>query len=196
MTGGQDNRNSPRGEKNQVRIIGVDPGLANSGVGVVDEDNGALRLVEYGTISTPADTPFPERLLTIHVRFDEILDRTGPELCAVESIFFAKNAKSAFQVGHARGVFIVCAARRGIPVYEYSPPQIKKALVGAGRADKAQVQYMTKVILGLTEVPQPDHAADALGVAICHANSIKMMRLMGDDRQVYNWKTGGGKIRR
>jgi len=162
-----------------VRIIGVDPGLANSGIGVVEQDGNALRLIEYTCVTTEPDTPFSDRLLTIYNGFGEMLERHGADACAIESIFFAKNAKSAFQVGHARGVFLVRAAQAGVPVYEYTPLQIKKALVGAGRADKGQVQYMTRVILGLDEVPKPDHAADAVGVAICHANMERYLRMTG-----------------
>lgn len=166
-------------------IIGVDPGLANTGYGIIDVQGQTLKPVTYGCITTPADMPFPERLLQIHDAFSEVLDHHKPELCAMESIFFAKNAKSAFQVGHARGASILTAALREIPVYEYTPIQIKKALTGVGRADKNQVQYMTRVILSLKEIPKPDHAADALAVAICHANSMKLRAVTGNSKHVY-----------
>lgn len=175
-----------------MRIVGVDPGIANSGVGIVDQDGNDLRLVEYGTIVTAAADPFPDRLLKIYHEFEEVLDKNKPDVCAIESIFFAKNAKSAFQVGHARAVFMICAARREIPVYEYTPLQIKKALVGGGRAEKEQVQYMTKMLLKLQDIPRPDHAADAIAAAICHANSIRFHALTGKEQKVY--KTGKGNI--
>jgi len=166
-------------------IIGVDPGLANTGYGLISVDGQVLKEVVHGCITTPADMPFPDRLLRIHDAFSEVLDHHKPHVCAMESIFFAKNAKSAFQVGHARGACILTAALHSIPVYEYTPIQIKKALVGVGRAEKAQVQYMTRVVLGLKADPQPEHAADALAVAVCHANSMKMRALAGDVKHVY-----------
>ena len=166
-------------------IIGVDPGLANTGYGVIDAQGQSFQSVVYGCVTTPADMPFPVRLAQLHDALDDVLELHKPELCAMESIFFAKNAKSAFQVGHARGAAILTAALRGIPVYEYTPIQIKKALTGVGRADKAQVQYMTRVILNLKAVPEPDHAADALAVAICHANSMKLRAATGDAKLVY-----------
>ena len=177
-----------------LRIVGVDPGLADSGYGVIDQDGGALKLAGYSTIRTPAAMPFPERLKSIYDQFDAVLEEYSPEVCALESIFFAKNAKSAFQVGHGRAVFILCAALRGIPVYEYTPPQIKKALTGSGKADKEQIQYMTKMVLGLKEIPQPDHAADAIAVAVCHANISKFQALTGATQLVYGTKRGRRKF--
>ncbi len=171
-----------------MRIIGVDPGLANSGIGIVEQDGGGITLVGSKCITTQPSTSFPERLMSIYGELEDALDEYQPEACAIESIFFAKNAKSAFQVGHARGVFILSAGIRGIPVFEYTPPQIKKALVGKGRADKSQVQYMTKMILNLPEIPKPDHVADALAAAICHLNSIKFMSLTGSEQLVYKRK--------
>ncbi|HOX28427.1 MAG TPA: crossover junction endodeoxyribonuclease RuvC [bacterium] len=168
-----------------MRVIGVDPGLADSGYGVVEERDRQLSVVEFSTISTSKDTPFPERLRLIHDEFTRVLREFQPEACAVEAIYFAKNAKSAFQVGHARAVFILCASLAGIPVFEYTPIQIKKALVGVGRAEKSQVQYMTKMVLRLEEPPWSDHAADALAVAICHINSSRFSAITGGQRVVY-----------
>jgi crossover junction endodeoxyribonuclease RuvC len=168
-----------------LRIIGVDPGLADSGYGIVEEDGGTLRAVRHGCISTSKETPFPERLRSIYDEFSRVLEETRPDACALEALYFAKNAKSAFQVGHARGVFILGASLAGLPVFEYTPIQIKKALVGAGRAEKQQVQYMTKVILRLDEIPRPDHASDALAAAICHLNSSRFRALVGEERLVY-----------
>jgi len=171
-----------------VRIVGVDPGLADSGYGVIEEINNTLRSVEYSCISTSKDTPFPERLRFIYDEFARALDEFKPEACAIEALYFAKNAKSAFQVGHARGVFILCASLAGIPVYEYTPIQVKQALAGTGRAEKSQLQYMVKILLKLEEPPTPDHASDALAVAICHANSSRMRALIGNERLVYGRK--------
>ncbi len=168
-----------------MRIIGVDPGLADTGYGVIEESGGALRVIEYSCISTPKEMPFPDRLRAIYDEFSGALAEWKPEACAVEALYFAKNAKSAFQVGHARGVLIMCASLIGVPVYEYTPIQVKQALVGVGRAEKSQIQYMVKMLLKLEEPPQPEHAADALAVAICHANSSRMRALTGDERMVY-----------
>jgi crossover junction endodeoxyribonuclease RuvC len=168
-----------------VIIIGVDPGLANTGYGVINAEDHTLVPLSHDCIVTSADTPFPERLLEIFNQFSSVLREYRPDVCAVESIFFAKNAKSAFQVGHARGVCIVAAAREGIPVFEYTPLQIKKALVGVGRAEKAQVHYMIKIILGLKQLPGPEHVSDALAVAVCHANSSKFRKIVGQEQQVY-----------
>ena len=171
-----------------MRIIGVDPGLADTGYGVIEETGGALRIIEYSCISTPKEMPFPERLRAIHDEFAGVLAEWKPDSCAIEALYFAKNAKSAFQVGHARGVLILCASLAGVPVYEYTPIQVKQALVGVGRAEKSQVQYMVKMLLKLEEPPRPEHAADALAVAVCHANSARMRSLIGDERTVYRRK--------
>ncbi len=168
-----------------MRIIGIDPGLAGSGYGVIDEVGGNLKIVEFDEIATSKDCDFPERLRSIYDDFMRALDEWKPDACAIEALYFAKNAKSAFQVGHARGVFILCASLAGLPVYEYTPIQIKKAIVGAGRAEKSQVQYMIKMILNLEEPPKSEHAADALAVAVCHANSARFRSLTGDPRRVF-----------
>ncbi len=168
-----------------MRIIGVDPGLADSGFGIIEEQNNSLRVIEYDCLSTPKETPFPERLREIYDRFTQVLMEYKPGACAIEALYFAKNAKSAFQVGHARGVFILAASLAGLPVYEYTPIQIKQALVGVGRAEKSQIGYMVKMLLKLEEPPKPDHCADALAVAVCHANSARMRALMGEERRVY-----------
>ena len=171
-----------------MRIVGVDPGLADSGYGVIDEKDNTLRVTEYSCISTSKEMPFPERLRYIYDEFARVLDEYKPDSCAIEALYFAKNAKSAFQVGHARGVFILCASLAGIPVYEYTPIQVKQALAGNGRAEKSQVQYMVKMLLKLEEPPKPEHASDALAVAICHANSSRLRTLIGDERLVYGRK--------
>lgn len=170
--------------------MGVDPGLANTGLGIINAEGQTLTAVHYDCITTESTAEFPDRLLRIHEALTIAIDTHRPDVCAMESIFFAKNAKSAFQVGHGRGACILTAALRGVPVFEYTPLQIKKALVGVGRAEKAQVQYMTRMLLGLRETPQPEHAADALAVAICHANSMKFRTVIGTSALVYG---KGGK---
>jgi crossover junction endodeoxyribonuclease RuvC len=154
-----------------VRIFGVDPGSQRTGYGCVETDGFRHGLVECGAITSPALTPFPDRLLTIHTRLAALLRRLGPDCVAIENLFFATNVKSALKLGHARGVAILAAVESGVPVFEYTPAEIKRAVVGYGRAEKHQVQRMVQLILGLPEVPSPHDAADALAVAICHVHS-------------------------
>lgn len=151
-------------------ILGVDPGLANTGWGVIERSGSRLRCLAYGCISTQADEDLAQRLSAIHEGVVEVIGRYTPSECAVESIFFGSNAKSAFATGQARGVALLATAASRLVLGEYSPVQIKNAVVGSGTADKKQVQYMVRVVLGLDHEPRPDHAADALAAAITHAN--------------------------
>lgn len=150
--------------------MGIDPGTATTGYGVVDFRAGKLLSPEYGTIATPARTPLPQRLKTIFEEIHHLLDRYQPDVIAVEELFFSRNTTTAFSVGQARGVFLLAAAQRSIPVAEYPPHQVKLAVTGEGRADKQQVAFMVRALLGLTTFPKPDDAADALAIAICHAH--------------------------
>ena len=154
-----------------LRVIGVDPGSDSTGYGVVDSDGKNHRLVECAAIRAPARTSFAERLCLISDKLDEVVQRLKPDACAVEETFYAVNVKSALKLCHARGIALVAAARAGIPVFEYSPLEVKLALVGYGRAEKHQVQEMVRLILSLKERPKPLDASDALGVAICHINT-------------------------
>jgi crossover junction endodeoxyribonuclease RuvC len=154
-----------------LRVIGVDPGSASTGYGVVDSDGRHHRLVEYAAIRAPARCTFAERLFVISEKLEEVVERLKPDACAVEETFYAVNVKSALKLGHVRGVALVAAARAGVPVFEYSPLEVKLALVGYGRAEKHQVQEMVRLILSLREPPKPLDASDALGVAICHINT-------------------------
>jgi crossover junction endodeoxyribonuclease RuvC len=154
-----------------VKVFGVDPGSRRTGYGCVESDGFRHRLVECGAITSSALTPFPDRLLAIHTRLAALLRRLGPDCVAIENLFFATNVKSALRLGHARGVAMLAAVESGVPVVEYTPAEIKRAVVGYGRAEKHQVQRMVKLILGLPEVPSPHDAADALAVAICHLHS-------------------------
>jgi crossover junction endodeoxyribonuclease RuvC len=147
--------------------IGIDPGTALLGFGVV-ESAGDPRLVEYGAIATTPDRPMPQRLAELFDHVGELLARHRPDVLAVEQLFFARNVTTAIAVGQARGVVLLAAARAGVPVVEYSPSEVKHAVVGYGKADKAQMQEMVRIILGLEVVPHPDDAADALAVALCH----------------------------
>ena len=153
-------------------ILGIDPGIATVGYGVVAAEGGSFRAVEYGAIITPAHTLLEKRLAQIYDELTAIIKRHRPDVMAVEELFFNKNVKTAIDVAHGRGVILLAAERHGLEIYEYTPLQIKQNLVGYGRAEKGQIMYMTKLLLGLTETPKPDDTADALAIAICHANFI------------------------
>lgn len=151
-------------------ILGIDPGLANTGWGVIESIGPRHRCLAYGCITTSAEEPVPERLSRVHREIRDVIGRYRPHACAVENVYFSTNAKSAFATGQARGVALLALADAGLELGEYSPVQIKASVVGTGGADKAQVGYMVRVLLGLDHVPAPDHAADALAAAICHAH--------------------------
>ena len=152
-------------------ILGIDPGTATMGYGIVERTGGSLRAVDYGALTTSADLPLPERLAAIHACVVELIETHHPNLVAVERLFFSKNAQSAFGVGQARGVVLLAAAQADIPVREATPNEVKVGVTGYGNADKDQVGRMVAVILQLTEVPTPDDTADALAIAICTANA-------------------------
>jgi len=154
-----------------VRIFGIDPGCERTGYGCVETDGRCHRLVECGAVVTARRDGFPAQLLAIYQRLSALLAEHRPECVAVESLFYAVNVRSALKLGHARGVALLAAVEGGYPVAEYTPAQVKLAVVGYGRAEKHQVQEMVRVILGLPEVPTPHDAADALAVAICHVHA-------------------------
>ena len=156
-----------------MRILGIDPGSGSTGYGIIDTDGTQHRLVLYGAIKTHPKTPFHERLLKIHTDLSEILSREKADMMAIEEVFYATNVKSALRLGHARGIALLVAAENGLDVYEYSPLEIKSAVVGYGRAEKSQVQSMVRLLLNLPEIPSPDDASDALAIAICHAHRMK-----------------------
>jgi crossover junction endodeoxyribonuclease RuvC len=160
-------------------VLGLDPGLAITGYGLVREDPGEEpALVEYGTITTEADQPLPERLLTIDRALAELLQEHQPDAVAVEELFFCRNVTTALAVGQARGVIILSAARSGTPLYEYKPMAVKQAITGYGRAPKSQMQEMVRLLLNLDDVPRPDDAADGVAVAICHLYNLRMASLI------------------
>lgn len=154
-----------------MRIIGIDPGYAILGYGVVDFNANKFTLVSYGVITTEANTEMPERLKTIYSELMEIIQEFEPDVASIEELFFNSNAKTAIKVGEARGAAILACANSGLPIYEYTPLQIKQALAGYGRAGKDQIQQIVKSVLGLKEIPRPDDAADGVAAAICHGNS-------------------------
>ncbi len=154
-----------------MKIFGIDPGSERTGYGCIETDGSRHRLVACGAIASPASTAFPHRLLAIHARLTALLADCRPDCAALESLFFAANVRSALALGHARGVAMLAAVEAGVPVVEYTPAEVKRAVVGYGRADKRQVQRMVALLLGLPAAPAPDDAADALAVAICHVHS-------------------------
>jgi len=159
-------------------IVGIDPGFAITGFGVLKYSNNKFEVIDFGVISTLSSSPLPERLLILNRKLEELFEKYKPDCVSVEELFFSKNTKTAINVGHGRGVALLAAARSGIPVSEYTPLQVKQAVTGYGRADKQQMQQMVRILLNMREIPKPDDAADALAVAICHANSSKIAMLV------------------
>ena len=157
-----------------VRILGVDPGLANTGWGIVEARSSMRRAIAYGCINTTAGTDQAQRLRLIHDEISQVILRYQPSEMAIENVYFGTNAKSALSIGEVRGAVILAAASIDLTVFDYSVTQIKQTIVGAGRADKAQIQFMVKALLKLDHQPQPDHSADALAVALCHAQLRKI----------------------
>ena len=162
-----------------MRVFGIDPGSKRTGYGCVETDGSRHRLVACGAISAPAHAPFAEKLLVIHTSLTALLLQCRPDSVAIENLFFATNVRSALKLGHARGVAMLAAVEAGVPVVEYTPAEIKRAVVGYGRAEKSQVQQMVKLLLGLAAVPSPHDAADALAVAICHVHAQPPARAVG-----------------
>lgn len=152
-------------------ILGIDPGYAIVGYGVIEYINNHFKVLDYGAILTEAKTPFDDRLLKIHTDLALLIEKHRPEAMAIEKLFFNTNQKTAIDVAQARGVTLLAAKQRGLEIFEYTPLQVKQSVVGYGRAEKKQVQEMTRLILNLEKVPKPDDTADALAMAICHAHS-------------------------
>ena len=162
-------------------VLGIDPGTATTGYGLVRENqDGSLTVVDYGIVSTPAGQPMPERLLELHRQLSEIIQLHRPDSGAVEKLFFSRNVTTALTVGQARGVALLSIAQSGASVNEYTPMEIKQAVAGYGGAGKQQVQQMVRALLSLSEVPRPDDAADALAVAISQIPSAGFQRLTGN----------------
>lgn len=158
-------------------LLGIDPGLANTGWGIIEQRGSLYRCLAYGCITTPASQDISARLKTIHDELCTVLTKYRPQCLGIESIYFGSNSKTAFATGQARGAALVACASAGLQVGEYTPTQIKQVVVGTGRASKEQVQYMVRSLLVLDHDPTPDHAADALAAAICHGNLRGMKSL-------------------
>jgi crossover junction endodeoxyribonuclease RuvC len=179
-----------------VRIFGVDPGSQRTGYGCIETDGSRHRVIVCGVLTPPGRSAFPEKLVTLHRGLTDLLATHQPETLAIEDLFYAKNARSASQLGHVRGVLMLAAAQAGVPISEYSPTEVKRAVVGYGRAEKAQVQQLVTLLLGLDEVPSPLDVSDALAVAICHSHSLgptarRRPRKSGSWRR-YRPEPGGG----
>ena len=160
-----------------MRILGIDPGLATLGYGVIEADRGKYKLIQYGTVTTPAGAPMPTRLKAIYQSVSQLMEIYQPDDVAFEELFFSKNITTGMSVSAARGVALVAVVNRTENLYEYTPMQIKQAVTGYGGADKHQVQHMVKLLLHMNEIARPDDAADGLAVAITHANSIHAKHL-------------------
>ena len=175
-----------------MKVFGIDPGSDRTGYGCVETDGSRHRVVVCGAISAPAARSFADKLLQIHRRLAALIAESAPDCVAIENLFHAVNVRSALKLGHARGVAMLAAVEAGVPVVEYTPAEIKRAVVGYGRADKQQVQHMVKVMLGLSAVPSPHDAADALAVAICHVHSHVPARIaaaMPARSRATSWRT-------
>lgn len=156
-----------------MKILGIDPGIAIVGYSIIECKGNNFKALEYGCIKTDSKMEFPDRLKMVYDELLNIIDEYRPDDLAIEELFFNKNVKTAMMVGQARGVEILAGKNKGLEIFEYTPLQIKQAVVGYGRAEKGQVQEMVKILLNLREIPKPDDAADALAVAICHGSSLK-----------------------
>lgn len=150
-------------------ILGIDPGFAITGYGVIRYEKNKLQLLEYGVVSTKKEMPFTQRLMAIDAKIRVLCETYKPDCCAIEELFFNNNAKTAIAAAQGRGIAVGAVASLGIPVFEYTPLQVKQAVVGYGRAEKKQIQQMVKMIMHMQEIPKPDDAADAIAIAICHS---------------------------
>ena len=161
-----------------MRILGIDPGYAIVGYGVLDYDNNKFKTIEYGAITTPSSMNMFDRLKSIYDDLCHVIEQTRPQYMAIEELFFNSNQKTAINVAQARGVLLLAAMQHDVRIYEYTPLQVKQAVAGYGRAEKKQVQQMVKLLLNLPKVPKPDDTADALAIAICHGHSYHPRRIL------------------
>ncbi len=160
-------------------ILGVDPGTVDTGFGIINEENGSLGFLDCGVIRTSSTQPIPHRLKRIYEGLQDVIKQYRPDVISIENIFIARNVRSALKLGHARGVAILAAVNNNLDVFEYTPAEVKKTVVGSGRADKEQVQWMVKRLLSLSELPRSHDASDALALAICHSHCRRMDQRLG-----------------
>lgn len=161
-----------KGRGKQMRVLGVDPGYAIAGYGVLDVQGGKITPVTFGAVTTPAHTRFEDRLEEVYDDFTSLIETCKPEAMAIETLFFTTNQKTVIAVAEARGVILLAARKAGLDIFEYSPLQVKQSVAGYGKATKHQVQEMTRRLLHLAKIPKPDDAADAMAIALCHAHSF------------------------
>ena len=159
-----------------MRILGIDPGFGIIGFGVIDKENSGLSVIDYGVITTPKEMPFNERLRVIYDSMNALLDRYKPDEVSIEELYFNKNITTGIKVAEARGIILLTFQQHKLPIFEYTPQDIKLALTGQGKATKHQMQFMVKTLLRLTKIPRPDDAADAVAVALCHSQTNQLMR--------------------
>lgn len=162
-------------------IMGIDPGFAITGYGVVKYEGNNFSVVDYGAITTESSMKLSQRLLILYNDLEKLIEKHKPDAISIEELFFNKNIKTALNVGHGRGVAVLAAVKSGVEIFEYTPLQVKQAVVGYGRAEKSQIQQMVKAILNLSAIPKPDDVADALAIAICHGNSCRMGAILGNN---------------
>ena len=162
-----------------LKILGIDPGYATTGFGLIDAERGSYRLLQYGTVTTPADLRFEDRLCMLFDDMTRLLEVTKPDAVAVEELFWGHNITTGIGVSHGRGVILLAIAKAGVPLFEYTPMQVKQAVVGYGKAEKHQVMDMTRRLLKMEKMPRPDDAADAIAIALCHARSATSLLLRG-----------------
>ena len=167
-----------------MKVFGIDPGSARTGYGCVQSDGSRHRMIACGAITIPAAHAFPEKLRIIHTELAALMTRHRPDVVAIENLFHAVNARSALKLGHARGVAMLAAVEAGVPIVEYTPAEVKQSVVGYGRAEKAQVQSMVQLLLGLAEPPAPFDAADALAIAVCHLHRANVRDASGTSREI------------
>lgn len=158
-----------------MRILGIDPGYATTGFGLIEAERGTYRLLQYGVVTTPKDLPFQDRLVMLYDDLMRLVEVTKPDAAAVEELFWGHNITTGIGVSHGRGVILLALAKCNVPSYEYTPMQVKQAVVGYGKAEKHQVMEMTKRMLHMEKVARPDDAADAIAIALCHARSQSSM---------------------
>ena len=164
-------------KENFMIILGIDPGIAIVGYGIIECKGNNFKVIDYGCITTDSKSLFPDRLKIVYDELTNIINKYKPDDFAIEELFFNKNAKTVIKVGQARGVEVLAAINNNLPIYEYTPLQIKQAVVGYGRAEKHQVQEMVKMLLNLKKIPKPDDVADALAVAICHGSCLNFKEM-------------------
>ncbi len=178
-----------------MRVLGVDPGTLTSGYGIVAEEDHKIFHVVSGGISPSANQPFPKRLKKIYEELERIIGKYRPQVVVIEDLFVSKNIKSALKLGHARGVAILAAMNAGLPVFEYAPLEVKQAVVGNGKADKKQVQFMVKTLLDLQKAPHPADAADALAAAICHIHASRLREILKSPASLRQSARGTGAMK-